>query len=119
MFFSKISEKIAEVRLQPDHIRLRWVWGAVSVSMFFILGIWFFSMGSLFQGEKSDSNQKASTIPNISQQLKDIKEQAPSIKDFNEGISAETEFDYPASSMNNSETPQTDSYSDLQTIPAQ
>ncbi|KKQ39278.1 MAG: hypothetical protein US57_C0016G0033 [Candidatus Moranbacteria bacterium GW2011_GWC2_37_73] len=60
--------------------------------MFFILGIWFFSMGSLFQGEKSDSNQKASTIPDISQQLKDIKEQAPSIKDFNEGISAETEY---------------------------
>lgn len=118
-----IQEKIAQVRLEPEHIRLRYVWGAVSISMLFILAIWIFSMGSLFQGKKDDLNQEDSSIPNITQQLQDLKQQAPSIKDFQDqslaseginGASGGTEFDYPADT-NEPEIPQASAYSNLPT----
>jgi len=77
----KISDKIEEIRQQPEHIRLRWVWGAVAVSMLFVLAIWIFSIGSLFKGEKNTS-QESSNAPDITKQLENLKQQAPSIKDF-------------------------------------
>ena len=120
-----IQEKIAQIRLEPEHIRLRYVWGAVAISMFFIVGIWIFSMGFLFQGDSIISNPESSTIPDIVQQLQDLKQQAPSIKDFSdqplvnsdEGISnasIETEFNYPATA-NEPEIPQASAYSKLPT----
>lgn len=39
-----ISNKIEEIRRKPEHIRLRYVWSLVAVSMFFIIIIWFFSL---------------------------------------------------------------------------
>lgn len=80
--FIKISEKIERVRLEPEHVRLRWVWGAVAISMFFILAIWLFSVGSLFQGEKTISNEKKSDTTSVTDQLRTLKQKTPSIKDF-------------------------------------
>lgn len=78
-----ISEKIARIRLEPEHIRLRWVWGSVAISMFIIFIIWIFSIGSLFQ-RGNDAPSAESASGDITQQLQNLKQQAPSIKDFKE-----------------------------------
>ncbi len=39
-----LEEKIKEIRQQPENIRLRYVWGAVIISMFFIVIIWILSL---------------------------------------------------------------------------
>jgi hypothetical protein len=59
-----ISNKIEEIRKKPEHIRMRYVWLAVAVSMFFILVIWVFSLEEGFGkinlgGENSGSGSKS------------------------------------------------------------
>ena len=39
-----IEHKIKEIRRQPEHIRLRYVWGSVVVCMVAIIVIWFLSI---------------------------------------------------------------------------
>lgn len=39
-----LSEKIEEIKRKPEHIRLRYVWFFVSVSMVGIVSIWVFSL---------------------------------------------------------------------------
>lgn len=40
--------KLASIREQPEHIRMRYVFGCVAVSMMFILSIWFLSLKDRF-----------------------------------------------------------------------
>ncbi|EKE20340.1 MAG: hypothetical protein ACD_8C00019G0002 [uncultured bacterium] len=80
----KISDKIEEIRNEPEHVRIRWVWISVIVSMLFILAIWIFSMGSLFQGDENKDNSLQ--LPNITQQLPDLKQVAPSLEDLSEQV---------------------------------
>lgn len=53
-----IHKKLEEIRRQPEHIRLRYVYGALAVSMFFILIIWLFSVKNMFQTTPLDSPEK-------------------------------------------------------------
>ena len=39
-----IEQKIEEIRQKPEHIRLRYTWGMVAVSMVAVLTIWFVSI---------------------------------------------------------------------------
>lgn len=39
-----IQDKIEEIRRQPEHIRLRWVWILTAVSMLFVIIVWIFSL---------------------------------------------------------------------------
>lgn len=41
-----INDKLEEIRKKPEHIRLRYVWAMVAISMFFVIIIWFFSLKS-------------------------------------------------------------------------
>ena len=41
-----LYDKLEEIRKKPEHIRLRYVWAMVTISMIFILAIWFFSLKS-------------------------------------------------------------------------
>jgi len=41
--------KIEKIRQKPEHIRVRYVWFCVAVSMIFVLTIWIFSMKSQLQ----------------------------------------------------------------------
>lgn len=54
-----LSEKIDEIRHKPEHIRIRYVWGMVVISMFFIVIIWVFSLKENLQQFKSSDNQKS------------------------------------------------------------
>jgi len=41
-----LYEKIEEIRSKPEHIRMRYVWAMVAISMVFVIAIWFFSLAS-------------------------------------------------------------------------
>lgn len=43
-------EKVEHIRKQPEHVRMRYVFGCLAVSMTFILGIWVLSVRESFQG---------------------------------------------------------------------
>ncbi len=84
----KLEEKIEAIRRQPDHIRLRWVWGSVLLSMLIIFIIWIFSINLMF---KNGSNELPQNTDNLVSDLKDqtsqIKEQAKSLKDSTKNLS--------------------------------
>jgi len=44
------KQKLEEIKSKPEHIRIRYVWFSVIVSMVFIVIIWFFSMQSRILG---------------------------------------------------------------------
>ena len=53
-----IAKKIEEIRSKPEHIRLRYVWFFVFLSMIMVLFVWFFSMKMQmmqFNGSTSDA----------------------------------------------------------------
>jgi hypothetical protein len=39
-----LYEKIEEIREKPEHIRMRYVWAMVAISMIFVILIWIFSL---------------------------------------------------------------------------
>ncbi len=41
-----IYDKLEEIRKKPEHIRMRYVWGMVAVSMALVLAIWVISLKS-------------------------------------------------------------------------
>ncbi|MFA4817729.1 MAG: hypothetical protein WC608_03370 [Parcubacteria group bacterium] len=53
-----LQNKIEEIRRKPEHIRLRYVWAMVAISMFFIIIIWFFSL-------KNSQTQTASPLNSV------------------------------------------------------
>lgn len=76
-----INRKIQEIRQKPEHIRLRYIWGLVAVSMFFIIIIWIFSLEESLKKTQPD---EASNLPDLKQSLEEmqsIKDIAPSIND--------------------------------------
>lgn len=79
----KVSEKIEEIRRQPEQIRLRYVWSCVAFSMAAIFILWIFSIASMFAENKEKTNQtSAVTVENLNEQLKTLNEQAPSLEDL-------------------------------------
>ena len=39
-----LMDKVEEIRKQPEHIRMRYVWFFVALSMFFVIILWIFSL---------------------------------------------------------------------------
>lgn len=69
-----IRNKIEEIRQKPEHIRLRYVWAMVTVSMLCVMFVWFFS----FLAEEKDLSPSVSVsdnenIENIKQSQRDIQ----------------------------------------------
>ena len=50
----KIRDKIEEIRQQPEHIRIRYVWLSVAMVMIFIIAIWIFSLKVEFNKERNN-----------------------------------------------------------------
>jgi hypothetical protein len=74
-----INRKIEEIRQKPEHIRLRYIWGLVSISMLFVIIIWVLSIKESAKNLRSDNNVN---LPDFSQSLEEIgsiKDSAPSI----------------------------------------
>jgi hypothetical protein len=85
----RIAERIESIRKQPDHVRLRWVWGSVAFSMLVILAIWIFSITVMFRSGKNDTSQNATDalVSSLKDQTEELGQQTKSLKNFNENIS--------------------------------
>ncbi len=71
----KILEKIEEIKRQPEHIRLRWVWGMTVVCMLGIILLWIIIL-------KSQSFEFSQDFPSPDSNFSvDFNEQKKSIKD--------------------------------------
>lgn len=57
-----LTNKIEEIRKKPEHERVRYVWMMVSISMVFIVFIWFFSFKSMFRGEEKTNSGSDTAI---------------------------------------------------------
>ena len=71
-------EKIEKIRKQPEHIRMRYVWFFVAVSMLFVIILWIFSLTTAkleVQSNPTESTFFNSGILNdLSQQQKTLGE---------------------------------------------
>lgn len=87
-----INQKIEEIRQKPEHIKIRYVWGGVAISMLFIITIWILSMKTSFQ--KIDSSE-GQTLPDFRQSLEEInniKDSTPSIQEMSGDFSENQEM---------------------------
>lgn len=81
-----ISKKIEEIRQKPEHVRIRYVWGSVAVSMVLIIIIWIFSLGDSLK--KIDSTNGQVNFPDFKKNLEELNNINPSIQEMNsEGLS--------------------------------
>jgi hypothetical protein len=90
-----IEKKIEEIRRQPEHIRLRYIYSLVAISMFFIVLLWFFSFFAGGTQEDAAAKLKNQAILNDfetqKKSLQDISKDAKnSIDDLNKTISPKT-----------------------------
>ena len=121
-----ISEKIEEIRNQPEYMRVRYVWVCVAVSMFIIFILWIFSIASMFADGKKNSNQATTeVVPSIDEQLQALQTQSKSLKDLNDQSltidDKNSAANYPdtnnsqhsAGNVNANSTPQSSMYSNL------
>jgi hypothetical protein len=115
-----ITKKIEEIREQPEHIRLRWVWGCVAFSMFVILAVWIFSVTAMF---KKNSDESAPiSLPNLDQQIKGLSNQTKSIEDSDsqqmqmdsENQSQVSGLPYNLNNDDLQQAPESSTYSNLQ-----
>lgn len=98
-----LSEKIEEIRKKPENVRVKYVWGCVAASMLLVIMIWFFSIAAMLK--KDTPKPETDNIENLKEQIKDINEQAPSIKDIGQealtagegikGNNSNAELEYP------------------------
>jgi Na+/H+ antiporter NhaC len=62
-----IQKKIEAIRQKPEHIRMRYVWVMVAISMFFIIIIWLISLSSMKNDSdtQSDWRELKTSVENI------------------------------------------------------
>ena len=119
-----LMKKIESIRQQPEHIRMRWVWGCVAVSMTVIFAVWIFSITALFKKESSQQTGTSDDMKNLQDQMQNMKDQISSLKDSgnqsaetgNEGtVNVQNENSAQSfTGENDSEIPQSNDYSNLQ-----
>lgn len=68
-----LAGKIEEIRRKPEHVRLRYVWLMVAVSMVFVIVIWLFSLKSKKE-EPSPNNFSGDILNQFSEQKKSLQD---------------------------------------------
>lgn len=87
-----INDKIEEIRNKPEHIKIRYVWGSVAISMIIIIIIWIFSWQAAPQEKKAaDDNfgKLKNNFEELNKSADDVKNLAPSLKSALENIPQE------------------------------
>lgn len=71
-----LSEKIEEIKRKPEHVRLRYVWFFVAVSMVGILAIWVFSLKANIGNVSSgiDNVRSANDFSTVAESIGEQKE---------------------------------------------
>lgn len=86
----RIIQKIEHIRSLPEHMRLRYAFGAVAICMIFVIGIWiltlkqgFLQMSPEVSKGKDQAEETLSNIPEAlpaTDTLKSLKENSESLK---------------------------------------
>lgn len=77
-----IRNKIEEIRRQPEHIRMRYVIGSVTVTMFFISVLWIFSVITTFQKSRLTSpSAQQSEVITLDSIMPNVVDTAPSLNE--------------------------------------
>jgi len=71
-----IQRKIEEIRRQPEHVRMRYVWIFTAVSMAFVVAIWVFSLAAPTNQERESTEE---IIPG--EILEGLKEETDSLRE--------------------------------------
>jgi len=71
-----IIDKIEEIKRQPEHVRLRYIWILVAIFMAVVIAIWIFSLSVNIRSNNAESVSK-----NVVDQFSDSKNQLKSITD--------------------------------------
>jgi hypothetical protein len=66
-----IADKIEGIRKKPEHVRLRYVWFFVALSMLFVVALWIFSLKAAIQDQQVPSSENNLFSPNIINQFDD------------------------------------------------
>ncbi|HCP08367.1 MAG TPA: hypothetical protein DIT25_01040 [Candidatus Moranbacteria bacterium] len=77
-----LLDHIENIRQKPEHIRMRYVWAFVAISMAFVFIIWFFSI-------KTEQKEKAPIISEEvfnSEAVTGFKDQKENLKSAVEGV---------------------------------
>lgn len=77
-----ITDKIEEIRQKPEHERVRYVWAMVSVSMIFIIFIWFFSFKNML-GSDNKINSGSGSITGIEQESLEVNRGNEGVSEIN------------------------------------
>lgn len=98
-----LVEKIEAIKRQPEHVRLRYVWLSVFVSMVFIISLWIFSL----QVDNKNKTESLNQIVNleglgaeIEQQKNTAQQTVKDIQDSSAGIEAEMRREKDENIMN-------------------
>lgn len=115
-----LNKKIEQLRQQPEHVRVRYVWICVVISMFVVLIVWFFSIASMFAEEKNNSGQTAvEIVPSIDEQFKKLREQAPSLENLkDQSLNIDDESAASADKNANVDQPSTDNADTSKELPS-
>lgn len=98
--FDKIETKVKEIRKEPEHIRVRYVWGAVIISMSVVVFIWLISMRVNFL----QINQDVKTRESLNEFHGHIDDFAAEAVKKEESVSIDALLQEPTT--NDSQTPQ-------------
>jgi uncharacterized coiled-coil DUF342 family protein len=72
-----LQRKLEEIRRKPDHVKLRYTYIAVAISMFFIILLWIFSLADTI---KKTIKPKQNVFEDIDTQKKSLKEATNDVK---------------------------------------
>jgi hypothetical protein len=64
-----LAEKIEEIKRKPEHIRLRYIWFFVFVSMFFVVALWVFSLQANNSSNGTESADQAAGLDGLSSEI--------------------------------------------------
>ncbi len=111
-----LQRKLEEIRRKPEHIKLRYTYIAVGISMFFILLLWFFSIADTIN--KSKNAQTENAFQDLQVQKKSLKdattEITKSLNDLNSNLQKTTSDTTQTTPDNTNQTLP----SDIQTAPS-
>lgn len=89
-----LQRKLEKIRQKPEHIKRRYTYIAVIISMFFILLLWFFSLADTI--EKADLIRKQNVFEESRTQKKSLKDATDDIKKSLTDLNSNTEKTAPA-----------------------
>jgi hypothetical protein len=84
-----LQRKLEEIRRKPAHIRLRYTYAAVAISMFFILVLWFFSLSDSIK--KAGDAKKQNVFEELSSQKKSLEDATSDVKKSLDDLNANLE----------------------------